>query len=244
MTDEQARGDALVAGPVPGDGPDPTAASDESAGAPGGDGRRWRRPVLPLVLLGVAVLGLVIAVAVVASGFNTAQQQKPEVLSPAEVQRIANAGSGVLPPIGFERVAVRAPQFALPLVAGPGRVSVASLRGKPIVVNFWASTCPPCQREMPALASVARALSAKVHFVGVDTKDSSRAAAAAFASKHGAEYPIGYDPAESVGNRYGIVGLPETFFLSPDGTKILAEYVGALNGTSLVHILAQLYHVS
>ena len=248
MPGEQLNGDALVSGHVPAEEPDPTVATSGPPGegrAPEEPGPRRRRlPVLALVLLGVAGLGLVVAVAVVASGFNSAQQQKPETLTPAQVQRIANAGSGVLPPVGFQKLSIRAPQFALPLIGGSGRVSLASLRGEPIVVNFWASTCPPCQREMPAIASVARALSGKVHFVGVDTKDSSRAAAVAFARAHGAAYPIGFDPAESVGNLYGIVGLPTTYFLSPSGTTIVGEYLGALNGTSLVHLLTRLYHVS
>ena len=151
----------------------------------------------------------------------------------------SSGGSG----LGFFALNRPASAIDLPSLTGKGTVNVASLAGKPIVVNFWSSTCHPCQQETPALASVARAIGGKVSFVGIDTAD-LRGPAARFVAKYKVPYPIAFDPKASVAGQYGLVGLPVTVFLSPSGKKILGENVGALTAPKLRTILQRLYGVT
>jgi peroxiredoxin len=141
---------------------------------------------------------------------------------------------------GFAAVSRPAPMFDLPQLDGRGTVALSRLHGKPVVINFWASTCTICRQESPAIARVARATRGRVDYVGVDTMD-SRAAALAFVRRHGISYPIAFDPAGAAAARYGVPGLPVTFFLSPTGEKIIGVNVGALTARGLTAILRRLY---
>ncbi len=152
----------------------------------------------------------------------------------------AESGNGG---IGFFKLDRQASAIDLPSLNGKGMVNVASLAGKPIVVNFWSSTCHPCQQETPALASVARAIGSRVQFVGVDTAD-LRGAATKFVDKYKVPYPIAFDPKASVAGQYGVPGLPVTVFLSPSGKKVLGENIGALTAPKLRKILHRLYGVT
>jgi peroxiredoxin len=142
--------------------------------------------------------------------------------------------------LGFTRVSRPAPAFALPRLGGPGDLRLSQLTGRGIVVNFWASTCPVCRHEEPAIAQVARATDGRVRFIGIDTLD-SRSAARAFARQYGLTFPLAFDPAGTTAGRYGVPGLPETFFLSRTGQHILGFNLGALTGPALASILRQLY---
>jgi len=138
---------------------------------------------------------------------------------------------------GFDKEPGRpAPPWSLPALRHPGDVvSFAGFAGRPVVVNFWASWCPPCRKEMPALAAAARRLAGKVDFVGVDTND-SRPAAIAFAAKTGVAYPLGFDPHGDLASTYGVYGLPTTFFVSAQG-RLLGRQVGAMTGGRLAQLL-------
>lgn len=117
-----------------------------------------------------------------------------------------------------------APDFTLTLFNGqPLRLS--DLRGKVVVLNFWASWCDPCKKEMSALQAVAAGAGPNVRIVGIGLKNDKEADARAFATEHGVTYAIGRDtgaggdpvfgPIEAA---YGIVGAPTTIVIHPDGT--------------------------
>jgi cytochrome c biogenesis protein CcmG/thiol:disulfide interchange protein DsbE len=109
----------------------------------------------------------------------------------------------------------RAP--ALPAeVLTPPRATIASLRGRPALVNFWASWCGPCSKEAPELARLQRALGGDGTLVGVDWND-ARSGARAFVRKHGWTFPNLRDADGAVGNRYSLTGLPNTFVLDREG---------------------------
>ncbi len=144
--------------------------------------------------------------------------------------------------LGFVRLDRPAPSLDLPPLHGHTAITLASLAGRPIVMNFWASTCHICTKETPALASVARQLHGRVSFVGIDSAD-ARGPATAFVSRYRVPYPVAFDPQASAAARYGVPALPITFFLSPSGATILGENVGALTRTSLLAILRKLYGV-
>lgn len=132
-------------------------------------------------------------------------------------------------------------QPAMGTAASSQPVSMSSLRGKPVVLNMWASTCTVCKQETPAIESVAKQMGGKVDFVGVDTID-QRTAALGFLSRYGVSYLQLFDPNETVGAGYDIPGLPVSVFVSARG-KVLGEYLGALNTMTLTHYLRTLFGV-
>jgi len=107
----------------------------------------------------------------------------------------------------------RAPAFSLAVLGHPGqRISLAQYAGHPLIINFFASWCTPCQRETPLIARYHRSHPG-VTIVGVDVNDSS-SAALAFVHKTGVSYPVVADPAPmAMTLSYGVVALPQTFFL-------------------------------
>jgi cytochrome c biogenesis protein CcmG/thiol:disulfide interchange protein DsbE len=107
-----------------------------------------------------------------------------------------------------------APGFTLTALGDPGQhITLSQYKGKPLIVNFWASWCEPCQRETPLIASWYKQQHGHVIVVGLDVNDSA-AKALQFARAKGVSYPLGVDPALAAANAYGVVVLPQTFFLN------------------------------
>jgi peroxiredoxin len=118
-----------------------------------------------------------------------------------------------------------------------GRVDLAALRGRPVVVNFWATWCDPCVREFPRLRRAAATHRPdRLAVVGVLTNDRP-AAARAFVRRHHATWPVGNDPNAATAGRWGAVGLPHTFFIRPDGT-LASHQLGELTHAALDRQLA------
>ena len=102
----------------------------------------------------------------------------------AIVTDLSHSGTGVVYPL-IDRTDRPAPAFSLPEVLVPSRqLTLADFRGRPLVLNFWASWCYPCQTEMPLLESAFRSARGAVQFIGVDTDDRRKAAAAFLARTH------------------------------------------------------------
>ena len=120
----------------------------------------------------------------------------------------------------------RAPTFRLTPVGGGEEVTLESLRGKVVVLNFWATWCVPCYEEHPVLVEAARRTSGDPVFVGIVYED-DEAKVSAFLAKQGGSYPSLMDDNGKTAIAYGVYGVPESFFLSPDG-KISSKYVGPL----------------
>ncbi len=108
-----------------------------------------------------------------------------------------------------------APELPTQVLAGH-RVDLASLRGKPALINFWASWCGPCKDEAPELKRFSEQLDGRARLVGVDWGDAA-ASARDFVAKAGWRYPVLRDPSQRVGTRYGLNGLPTTFVLNARG---------------------------
>jgi len=127
---------------------------------------------------------------------------------------------------------VPAPKLDLPRLDAPGRLSLASLRGKVVVVNFWASWCHPCAQEAPVFEAAYRQWSGRgVVFVGVDSQDFS-GDAKRFARRHGISYPIVHDgPGKSVSD-YGVAAFPETYFVDRRG-RVVASVIGRADAADL-----------
>ena len=139
-----------------------------------------------------------------------------------------------------------APAFALPVIwteaptwPAParrllthGKLALSALRGRPVVLNFWASWCAPCKDEAPLLAEVAREYAGRVLFLGIDTQD-LRSDARAFARKYGIDYASVADISQQTYSVYGLTGVPETYFLDARG-RIVAHTPGEVVRSSLV----------
>lgn len=94
--------------------------------------------------------------------------------------------------------------------------ALRSLRGKPVVVNYWATWCEPCKSEMPRIVAAAKKYSGRVHFLGVDVEDDTKTAAS-FARRYGMTFRSLSDPDGKIRRDQDILGLPVTVFYAADG---------------------------
>lgn len=125
-----------------------------------------------------------------------------------------------------------APEFSFTTFEGRA-ISLADLRGKVVVLNFWASWCVPCRAEMPYFESTYRAQRASgVEFVGLALQDDPQSARA-FLNELGITYPTGPDEGNQVALRYLVTGLPTTVFITPDG-RISRKWAGPISERELV----------
>jgi cytochrome c biogenesis protein CcmG, thiol:disulfide interchange protein DsbE len=130
----------------------------------------------------------------------------------ASLVAIALVGSGSGAPAGATADPA-APTFSLPMLGQSGpKVSLGDYAGRPLIVNFFASWCEPCQKETPLLATFYRTEHGKVAIVGLDEND-VLGSAMSFTHKEGVSYPVGFDPGVIAASAYGVAGLPQTFFL-------------------------------
>jgi signal transduction histidine kinase/thiol-disulfide isomerase/thioredoxin len=160
-----------------------------SGGRPGGGrwrrGGRWPRLAVTVMAMCAVVLAAVIAV-------DSTSHRGAPAAEPA------------------------APPFTLPSLRDPAQmVSLSAYRGQPVILNFFASWCGPCERETPTLASFYRTTADKDVIIGVDADDSATAARH-FVIDERVGYPIGFESTPAVADAYGVSGggIPETFFLN------------------------------
>jgi len=114
----------------------------------------------------------------------------------------------------FEKGHVTKPvDFDLKRLNGDGKLKLSSLKGKVVVVNFWASWCIPCKSEAPRFQQAYERYRDRVAFIGVDTSDYSPFASS-FLNRYGVTYPNVRDPDRSVLGRYGGLPIPRTFVIS------------------------------
>lgn len=130
-----------------------------------------------------------------------------------------------------------APSFALREVGTGQTIDLAQYRGKPVVLNFWATWCGPCWEEHPVLVANARALQPNVQFLGVVFQDSEDKILS-FLNQRGSAYPTVVDERGKTAIAYGIGGVPETYFLDASGT-IVAKHNGPMSGDMLQSYLQQ-----
>ena len=132
----------------------------------------------------------------------------------------------------------QSPDFTLTLFDGTPFNS-ESLRGQVVMVDFWASWCVPCQIEARTLEAVWRLYQDRgVAFVGVDIWD-KESRATEFLEKIGTSYIVGVDPRGEVAVTYGVTGIPEKYFIGPQG-RILRKFVGPMNEKRLSRVLDEL----
>ncbi len=128
-----------------------------------------------------------------------------------------------------------APEFNLALIGG-GNLDTSDLRGQVVMLDFWASWCPPCRDEAPVLAQVYGEYRDRgVEFVGLDLWDNA-GDAELFLQQQGHEYPNGIDHDGRIAISYGVRGIPEKFFLDREG-RIARKFSGPMTADLLRQIL-------
>ena len=131
-----------------------------------------------------------------------------------------------------------APDFTLTTLDGRS-VSLFDYRGRPVIVNFWASWCIPCRDEFPQfVAARAQHAADGLEVIGIVHQDSAEAAAA-FAASHGAAWPLLLDPDDSTWKDYQGVGVPSTYFIDRAGV-VRATSLGPVTAASLPIQLAKI----
>jgi cytochrome c biogenesis protein CcmG/thiol:disulfide interchange protein DsbE len=124
-------------------------------------------------------------------------------------------------------VGAMAPAFTLRRLEGPGKVSLASYRGKPVVLNFWASWCQPCKSEAAVLERDWSSYESRgIVFLGVDYHDLA-SDARRFVSAHSLTFPMLEDGSGKVTGSYGISQVPETYVLNRKG-RVVAHLAGPI----------------
>jgi len=114
-------------------------------------------------------------------------------------------------------------------------VKLSSLKGKPVVLNFWASWCPPCKGEMPNFNKVYTETKDDVQFMMVDLVDGQRETqekGAQYVKSQGFQFPVYFDNKQSAANAYGISSIPSTILIDKDGF-IVNGYEGAIDEDTL-----------
>jgi cytochrome c biogenesis protein CcmG/thiol:disulfide interchange protein DsbE len=132
-----------------------------------------------------------------------------------------------------------APDFALKAVGTGQTIDLNQFRGKPVVINFWATWCNPCWQEHPVLVANAQVLQPNVQFLGVVFQD-EESKIQNFLNERGSAYPTLVDEKGKTAIAYGVGGVPETFFLDATG-KIVAKYEGPMSPEILQSYVAKTY---
>jgi len=168
---------------------------------------------------GIITLAVVVVIMLVLIGVALAPKGKP--------------ADGTLPP---DPTGYAAPAVSLPRLDGQGTMSLAGLKGKPVVVNFWASWCTTCKAEAQTLvASEAKWRDQGVVFLGIDSVDKDDAARA-FEQQYGIEYDSLVDPSGGTAAQWRVTAYPETFFIGRDGRIASAVRTGLDEATLDQHI--------
>lgn len=130
-----------------------------------------------------------------------------------------------------------APNFSLTTLSGEP-FSLNDLRGKPVVLNFWATWCGPCRRELPALQASAERYGAQITIVGVDQGEAAPTVQG-YVDEMGLTFPIPMDAQNEVGATYNVRGLPTTYFIDGEGI-IRRVWSGEMNSITLAESIVDL----
>ena len=141
-----------------------------------------------------------------------------------------------------ENAPMLAPDFTV--LDGNGKeVQLSDFRGKPVVVNFWATWCGYCVQELPAFEEVYQELGDEIHFLMVNATDNSRETvevAQTFMEDAGYTFPVYYDTQHSAVGTYGAYSLPMTFFFDAEG-HVIAQATGAIDKDTLMQGIGMIY---
>lgn len=186
-------------------------------------GSSARTVALGLALVAVILVGVAYLAARDAALQSQTAESGPGATSLAE--RPAPTKSFALPPATLEGF------------AGGEPVNLADFRGQPLVVNFWATWCAPCVKEMPDFQAAWAELQGEVAFLGVDVEDAPPNAEP-FVERLGIGYTLAIDPRREFHREVGNFGMPTTLLVDPDGI-VRYRHTGPVTREELLELLAQ-----
>ena len=118
-------------------------------------------------------------------------------------------------------------------------VTLSQFIGKPVVINFWASWCPPCKAELPHFDKLAKEYEGKVHFLMVNLSGEDKQAVKRFVESNGYTFPLYFDDKDGGRNAYSVSSIPVTVFITAQG-NIGARRTGAMSEATLRSYISQL----
>ena len=200
--------------------PPPSTSSTDDRSAPTGAARRTpAQRWWPVVVSGVCVLGFAAALTISFLGGSSNDATGVVRIDPNGTQP-PELASNIDDPVGKKL-------GALTYTAFDGTTVDLQPNGKPLLLNFWSSTCTPCIKEMPALDAAWRANAGAIDVLGLDYFEAPELGRA-MADRTGATYPLGRDAKGTLLRRFGGTGLPYTVLVGKDGT-VLAAHAGELD---------------
>ena len=122
-------------------------------------------------------------------------------------------------------------------------VKLSDMKGTPVVLNFWASWCPPCKAEMPDFDEIAKEYEGKVAFMMVNLTDGqseTQSSAQAFIDSMGYTFPVYFDLDSDAAYKYGVQSIPTTYFIDAQG-NLIAGATGAIDGDTLRRGISMIY---
>ncbi len=198
--------------------------------------RQGRNPLL--LIAGLFVLGLSLALLLFGNQiFADRQQEEESILEQVPSSKGINREDVPLPERGAPlNVGDTAHNFSLPNLDGQ-QVTLAEFQGKPVVINFWATWCPPCRLEMPEFQRAYEAYQEDdLVILAVNAAEQPEVVRSFFYDQMGYTFTPLLDEEGQVGEAYGAIGLPSTFFVNATG-EVTAVHRGALSQTQLQNYL-------
>lgn len=126
-----------------------------------------------------------------------------------------------------------APDFTLPALRGPDTVSLSAYKGNVVLVNFWATWCPPCKEEIPAFLQVRNSLHAEgFEILGISLDEGGPSVVLPFAQEYGITYPLVMGNQALTQSYGGIRGIPTSFLVDREG-RIVEKYIGPIDAQTL-----------
>jgi len=165
-----------------------------------------------------------------------AKTATPQAERPWYAARLESLGFYVLPePVGLDAVELE------PLAAGAPSRLLSDLKGKVVLLNFWATWCPPCRLEIPSIAALGKALKGEAFEIAAVSVGEERKTVADFVAAEKLSFPVYLDRSGKLGAEFGARSIPTTYILDREG-RIVAGYVGSrqYDGPETVEALKEL----